>query len=487
VSENNNHLPFQKKVSIRRFLSLCIVGIITFIIAILGGLNYIQIKKQNERLFRMQMENNAHIIDSFISLSLYDSSLNNLSNWLKNPSSLQTNNIQNRIRPITAVFYNPNNDAFSFQVYNVVNKIVVLRSSNAPESAIYTKGIGFSKQKFTQNGKQYEWYSFALNSHHKPYRIIIFVNSKFQENTFLDIFENSLWDLLILYVIISILSLVFVKIALNPLSQITKNLAKRDPRKLKPLKVQKAPEEIVPLLNELNILFQKFTDALNRERRFTADAAHELKTPLAVLKTQAEVALNTDNINDIKIRIKHIISSTDQYFHIINQLLTLTKLEPEQELPDKKVFNLNTVIEDWVGKLAPRAIDKEIEIEFIAHNEDILINGSDTFIGILIRNLVDNAIQYTPLFGHIKIISKIKGQKVEIQVIDTGIGVSQEKLKRIFDRFYRVSGTNVKGSGLGLSIVKEIIRLHNGSISAQMPSSGEGLKVTILLPCITHE
>jgi len=428
------------------------------------------------------MENNAHIIDSFISLSLYDSSLRSLAVLLKNSAGLPVDDIRDSLSPRTAEFYNPNNDAFSFQVYNTVDEVVILRSSNAPESPIYTKNIGFSTQEYTHNSKKYDWYAYTLDSHYKPYRIVIFVNSKFKEGMFLSLFESSLWDLLILYIIISILSLIFVKIALNPLAQITKNLANRDPRKLKPLKIKKAPEEIVPLLTELNILFQKFTDALNRERRFTGDAAHELKTPLTVLKTQAEVALNIDDIAEIKIRIKHIIASTNQYSHIIDQLLTLTKLEPKQDLPDKKLFNLNTVLEDWVGKLAPKAIDNEIEVEFIAHNEDILINGSDTFIGILIRNLFANAIQHTPRFGSIHIIASIEQQQAKIQVIDTGRGVDTEKHKRIFDRFYRVTGTNVKGSGLGLSIVTEIVRLHHGTIYAQTPDSGKGLEVVVFLP-----
>ena len=482
MQNNEYHLPFQKKVSIRRFLSLCIIGIITLIIAILGVLNYLQIKQQNEKLFRMQMQNNAHIIDAFISLTLYDSSLNNLSTLLKDSSGMSVNDIRDRLMPRTAEFYNPNNDAFSFQVYNLVTKVVVLRSSNAPESPIYTNRIGFSKQEYTQNGKQYDWYAYTIDSHYKPYRIVIFVNSKFKEDTFLSLFESSLWDLLILYVIISILSLVFVKISLNPLAKITKILAKKDARKLKPLAVKKAPEEVVPLLNELNTLFQKFNDALNRERRFTGDAAHELKTPLAVLKTQAEVALNINDIKEIKMRIKHIIASTDQYFHIINQLLTLTKLEPEQDLPDKEIFKLNDVIEDWVGKLVPKAIEKNIDIEFQPSQENIFIKGSSTFIGILIRNLVDNAIQYTPQEGNVTIITHLQDESAVIQVIDTGGGVEQAKLKRIFDRFYRVSGTNVKGSGLGLSIVKEIVRLHSGSISAKTPINAKGLEVIVNLP-----
>ncbi len=478
--------PYQKKVSIRRFLSLCIIIIISLIIAILGALNYLQIKQQNEKLFRMQMQNNAHIIDAFISLTLYDSSYSNLSILLKASSGIGIKDISQRLSPRTAEFYNPNNDAFSFQVYNTETKVVVLRSSNAPETPIYTNNIGFSQQEYTQSGRRYDWYAYTIDSHYNPYRIVIFVNSKFKEEAFLNLFESSLWDLLILYVIVSILSLIFVKISLNPLAKITKILAEKDARKLEPLVVKKAPEEVIPLLNELNILFEKFNEAFNRERRFTGDAAHELKTPLAVLKTQAEVALNIDDIKEIKIRIKHIIASTDQYFHIINQLLTLTKLEPEQELPDKEKFKLNDVAEDWIGKLVPKALEKDIEIEFIASKKDIYLDGSSTFIGILIRNLVDNAIQHTPENGNVTIETSLDNGNAKIEVTDTGRGVAKEKLKRIFDRFYRVSGTNVKGSGLGLSIVKEIVRLHNGDIYAEIPESGKGLKIVVYLPHIKN-
>ena len=479
--EKSSIIPIlNSQFSIKRFLSLCLLLLVTITIVIMGGLNFYQIRQQNEKLFRMQMINSARVVDALITMNLKDKSLQKLSKLLQSTTSNTISNVQTNLTPQRVEFSNTYKDSFAFQVYNPEDDMVVLRSSGAPDKPIMLDKEGFSNlaiqgRKFNDN-----WYVFSMNSHYKPYRIVVLVNTQFKEKTFLNNFWSAIWDLLILYALLAMATVFIVQVALSPLAKIRQALAARDPRKLEAIEVRKTPVEIIPLLDELNHLFRRVNKVLEREKRFTGDAAHELKTPLSALKTQAEVALNLDDIDEVKQKIKNIIHSTNHYFRIIEQLLILTRLEPTQALPDLERFDLNMILETWAIELAPIAIDKEIELEFIAHGKPLFIQGSKTFIGILVRNLLDNAIRYTPSGGMVTLISSQRDGYARVRVIDTGIGVSEEKLKRIFDRFYRETGNSESGSGLGLSIVKEIVRLHQGRITAKQGKQGKGLEMDVL-------
>jgi two-component system sensor histidine kinase QseC len=480
--EKSSIIPIlNSQFSIRRFLSLCLLLMVTITIVVMGGLNFYQIRQQNEKLFRMQMVNSARVVDALITMNLKDKSLQKLSQLLQSTTSNTISNVQTNLTPQRVEFSNSYKDSFAFQVYNPEDDRVVLRSSGAPDKAIMLDKEGFSNLAIQGHKLNDNWYVFSMNSHYKPYRIVVLVNTQFKEQTFLNNFWSAIWDLLILYVLLAMATVFIVQVALSPLAKIRRALAARDPRKLESIEVRKTPIEIVPLLDELNNLFRRVNKVLEREKRFTGDAAHELKTPLSALKTQAEVALNLDNIDAVKQKIKNIIHSTDQYFRIIEQLLILTRLEPTQALPNQERFDLTEVLEAWAIELAPTAIDKDIELEFIAHGKPLFIQGSKTFIGILVRNLLDNAIRYTPSGGMITLISGQRDGYARVRVVDTGVGVSEEKLKRIFDRFYRETGNSESGSGLGLSIVKEIVRLHQGRITAKQGREGKGLEMDVLL------
>ncbi|MDA7742147.1 ATP-binding protein [Francisellaceae bacterium] len=480
--ENIAFMPIlNNQFSIRRFLSLFLLLLVTVTIVVMGGLNFYQIRAQNEKLFKMQMMNSARVIDALITINLQGKSLQKLSQFLENSPSNSILGLQNKLGPQTVEFSDTYKDSFAFQVYNADDGVVVLKSPGGPDKPVKLPKEGFSSLDVEGHKLDDHWYVFSMNSHYKPYRIVVLVNTQFKEETFLSNFWDAIWDLLILYAVLSLLTVFIVQIALSPLTRITKALAGRDPRKLEPIAVQKTPVEIVPLLNELNHLFGRVNKVLEREKRFAGDAAHELKTPLSVLKTQAEVALNLDDIDEIKLKIKNIIHSTNHYFRIIEQLLILTRLEPTQTLPDLEQMDLNKSVEKWAIELAPEAINKEIELEFIAHGKPVLIKGSQTFIDIMIRNLVDNSIRYTPEGGNITLIVSQENDFARLRIVDTGMGVAKDKLVRIFDRFYREAGNDEKGSGLGLSIVKEIIRLHEGQISAKQGKFGKGLEVEVLL------
>jgi two-component system sensor histidine kinase QseC len=266
---------------------------------------------------------------------------------------------------------------------------------------------------------------------------------------------------------------------LRPLDKIRKALANRDPKKLEAIRVDVTPTEIIPILSELNRLFVRVNKVLSRERRFSGDAAHELKTPLAALKTQAEVALNLHSMDQVKAKIQNIIYSTNQYVRIIEQLLLLTRIEPKQFLPNCNQLELELIVKQVVADLAPIAIDKDIDLEVIGADVPIIFMGDKTFMCILIRNLLDNAIRYTPNGGMVSISLRKTTNEITLSILDTGIGIPKDKLHRVFDRFYREKGTGASGSGLGLSIVKEIVRLHGADIIAEPGINGVGVEMKV--------
>ena len=197
---------------------------------------------------------------------------------------------------------------------------------------------------------------------------------------------------------------------------------------------------------------------------------------------QAEVALNLNDMDEIKKRVANIIAGADRYFYIIDQLLILSRLEPEQSLQDKTCVNLNLVAENQLADLALLALAKGIDLQFMPSKLMAKVYASETLMNILFRNLIDNAIRYTRENGQVILYSYVTKTDVLFEVVDNGIGIELDKQKRIFDRFYREAGTGQVGSGLGLSIVKEIVRLHDGFVDARTSEGGQGLTIDLRFP-----
>ncbi|WP_116963625.1 ATP-binding protein [Fastidiosibacter lacustris] len=483
--KNINYFTFlNNRLSIQKFLSICLILLITCSIFILGIFNYYKMRQQNEDLFKMQMVNSANAIDALLSAAVKDSSKRQLSDLLKSNSLTMLDNIADNLKPKVAQFDNVYQDSFAFQVYDRRNGNLLLHSTGSPEMSTFQKGTLDTFQTMnlkTAKGMQ-AWNMFSINSRYQPYRIVVLVSSDFKHQMFLNLFRSAIWDLVILYVFLLFSIFVIVQLALRPLSDIRRAIAVKDPRKPEPIAIKTAPPEVLPLLNQLNTLFQKISKVLDREKRFASDAAHELKTPLAALKTQAEVALNLNDIDEIKKKIANIISGADRYFYIIDQLLTLSRLEPQQDLPNKQQVNANIVAENQLADLALLALHKNIDLQFMPSKESAYVFASEALLGVLFRNLIDNAIRYTQASGKVTLYSYVTKDTVIFEVVDNGIGIAEDKQKRIFDRFYREVGTGQAGSGLGLSIAKEIVRLHDGQISARTSEGGQGLTLMVSFP-----
>ena len=269
---------------------------------------------------------------------------------------------------------------------------------------------------------------------------------------------------------------------LRPLQRVTDEVAQRSAHEMGPLPDNGIPLEIRPLTRALNELLQQLRNTFDRERRFTSDAAHELRTPLASIKTQAQVAQRATVEEERQQALRQINSGVDRATHLVEQLLTLARLDPATAALDFKPVNLCRLLEEVIADIAPAAHAKQIDIG-MAECQACVLSGSEAALAILIRNLLDNAIRYTPVGGTVDAAVKCQQQRIVLTVTDSGPGVPEAERSRVLERFYRgaMEGQS-SGCGLGLSIVKRIAELHGASLMLDASESGCGLCVTVALP-----
>ena len=297
-----------------------------------------------------------------------------------------------------------------------------------------------------------------------------------------DIARSNANVLLITYPAFGILVWFIVSFALRSITKVTAEISNRASTNLRPVQSDEIPVEIKPLVGELNQLFIRLKREFERNKRFAADAAHELRTPLAALKTHVQVALKADTESDRTKALQKVIESVDRSSHVVAQLLTLSRIGEEESLTDMKPFDLHRLATEIIAYLAPQALEKNIEIELSPPPANATILGSDTAVGILIRNVVDNAIRYTPPNGEVKVSIIDTNTQLIFRVTDTGPGIPVELRERVFERFYRILGNKAQGSGLGLAIVSQISALHQANVQISTPVNGIGLQFDVAFP-----
>lgn len=274
-----------------------------------------------------------------------------------------------------------------------------------------------------------------------------------------------------------------VRWGLAPLQTVTENVERRSASNLEPLNPQEAPSEIRPLLDALNRLFARIGTLLERERRFTADAAHELRTPLAAIKTHAQVARQARDAGERRQAIESVIQGTDRANRLVEQLLVLARLDHQSMSVAQERVNLTEIVVNGVIDETPRATAKWVDLGMSEGTDnEAIITGNADLLKILIRNLLDNAVRYTPEGGKVNASVRLHDGRVILQIADSGPGIPPERRKRVFDRFYRVEGSAQQGCGLGLSIVSRIAEIYSASIDLTDGLDAGGLAVTVIFP-----
>ncbi|EIJ41438.1 signal transduction histidine kinase [Beggiatoa alba B18LD] len=269
--------------------------------------------------------------------------------------------------------------------------------------------------------------------------------------------------------------------SLKPLRQVQTEIMQRDSTQLHPIKLKAIPLEIKPLLDALNHFLNRLNYAFENERRFTADAAHELRTPLAGVKTQIEVAQRAKDETQRNQAFQQALLGMDRASHLVTQLLNLARIDAQTSL-ETKPLDLVSLAIDVIGEQMPAAQEKNIDLGLDGGEQPVFIMGNIDALYLLLRNLVDNAIRYTPPLGVVTVAIQVNPQEIVLAVIDNGIGIPEAEREQMFERFKRGRHADTKGSGLGLSIVKRIAELHQATLTLSTGMNQEGLKISLGFP-----
>jgi two-component system sensor histidine kinase QseC len=443
--------------SIRHFLLISLLISITVASSITAIGNYLLDKQVTQTYLDGQLIKNFSFIEILTQSSKTDDNIRKeIAFYFNKANSLATKNLL-------------------FQVWSKEGQLILYSASNSI-APLNDAPIGFSDRKIQNNN----WRVYAEVDNITNAKIVVAEMYDIRNKLADDITVSNAYILLVTYPLFGFLVWLIIGLALRSITKVTSEISNRASTYLEPVAAENIPIEIKPLVAELNQLFIRLKLAFERNKRFAADAAHELRTPLAALKTQAQVALKSDTELDRHNALLKVLQGVDRSSHMVAQLLTLSRLGQEEALSDIKPVDLHKLASEILAYLVPIALEKFIEIELAPPPNDATVLGNDITLGILIRNIVDNAIRYTPMSGEVKVQILNEDNHIIFRVTDSGAGIPPELRERVFERFFRVLGTTASGSGLGLAIVSQVADLHHAEVVLGSPETGSGLQFDVI-------
>lgn len=365
----------------------------------------------------------------------------------------------------------------AFQVFHEGR--LALRSASAPLAPLVQDGRAAEGFHTVRVGER-RWRVFAARGAERDVLVFVGEDLRARESILGAVLRSAFWPVAVALPLLALAGWWAVRRGLAPLRSLGSALAARRPGELQPVQIAEAPTEVRSLLDALNALFARIGDLLEGERRFTADAAHELRTPIAAIRAQAQAALASKEAAPRDHALHRLLEGCDRATRLVQQLLTLSRLEAGGQRAQARV-DLAEVVRGVLADLAPAALARQQALEFEPAG-DCGVIGDATLLGVLARNLVDNAIRYSPAGARIAVRLRREAERVFLQVDDGGPGLAEADLPRLGERFFRVTGNEAAGSGLGWSIAQRIAAAHDGTLHAARSDSLGGLRVTASLP-----
>lgn len=298
-------------------------------------------------------------------------------------------------------------------------------------------------------------------------------------------FETALHTLMPLLVLIPILLLLLGYILgkiLSPISILAHDVDRQTEHDLQLIPTTQLPSEIVPFVEAINRLLSKNSQVITSQKRFIADAAHELRSPITALSLQAQRLQQTELTDDARQKLNALQAGISRSIHLLEQLLSMAR-QQDNSIQQHQQTSLKTVFTEVIEELYPLVEAKEIDLGF-SQDSDAQLNANPVRLKTLIHNLIDNAIRYTPSGGRVDLSIIETEQGIEMTIKDTGPGIANTEVQKVFEPFYRILGSNEYGSGLGLAIVASIVQQMDAKISLTPadPVNNCGLCVTVKFP-----
>jgi two-component system sensor histidine kinase QseC len=363
----------------------------------------------------------------------------------------------------------------AFQIWEDGDKLL-LHSPDAPMQRLSAAQEGFSDASV--DGRN--WRVFSHWDDKREYLVQVGEVTDARDHLASEVLKKLVQPLLVALPLLGLLIWFGVGGALKPIDRIGAALARRDPQYLAPLEGE-VPKEIAPMVERLNGLLSRVQSSLEGERRFTSDAAHELRTPLAALKTQLQVAQGAGDSSERGQAIAKAIAAGDRATRLVEQLLTLARLEHDAWQSQAEPVDLRRLAAQALADAAQAAAGKNISLS-LEGETGLTITGHAGLLAILLRNLVDNALSYSPPQTEVVVrLHRIANEAV-LEVQDQGPGIPAAERENALRRFHRLEGADASGSGLGLSIVARIVQLHQAQLELAEGAAGRGLLVRIRYP-----
>jgi two-component system sensor histidine kinase QseC len=362
----------------------------------------------------------------------------------------------------------------SCQVWSFDGRLVG-RSGNAPQSRLTDQKTGFSEP--VVDGEVYRVY--AAEDKVKGVRVLVGDNLGQRQGLVDDLLRGLLVPAAVILPVIAILIWLSVRQGLLPLQRATESLSARDADNLTPLDVGRSPSEIRPLINALNGLFQKVVAARDRERSFLAYAAHELRTPLAGLKTQAQVAVKAVDPRMRNAALGQVVKGVDRTSRLVRQLLAMSRLDASSARHADEWIDLEAALVD-----VTQTLDRDLDPGRVAFGASVpgrSIAIDRVLFELAARNLLENALQLSPANGTVRLSTVCDGQWARICIEDDGPGIPDDELDQVRERFFRGRHKSAGGSGLGLAIVSAALDRADAALRLGRPASGCGLRAEIVL------
>jgi two-component system, OmpR family, sensor histidine kinase QseC len=366
----------------------------------------------------------------------------------------------------------------AFQVFHEGR--AALRSANAPAQPMVEPGRSLRPGFRTVRIDGIDWRVFATQGAERDVQVFVGEQLGSRRSILWAVLRSTLWPLAAALPLLALLAWWAIRRGLVPLRRLGEVLTHRQADSLQPLTLQRSPAELDPVVGALNGLFDRIGALLETERRFTADAAHELRTPIAAIRAQAQVALSEADAPARRHALLATLEGCDRATRLVEQLLTLSRLEALAAPPARPV-DAAVLSRRVLAALAPRALAKGQRLELDAA-DDCAVAADETLLEMLLRNLVDNAVRYSPPRARVQVSVLRQGSRVLLQVEDGGPGLAPEMQARLGERFWRPPGQAEFGSGLGWSIVRRIAAVLGLQLRVQRSAALGGLAVEVSAP-----
>lgn len=450
-------------MSIRRYLVLILLSIITLMTFFAAIQGYKASMAQATSLFDEQLV----IVGKTL---------------LATSATLSDKSAENRLSAVTVV---PSTH-IAYQVFS--NNTLLLRTDNAPQQLITELSAGFTDLNFI--GQRWRVYiETSANEQAQRSQLKVLVAQPLEQRFSLaeQVILSAVTPIILVIPVIALFIFMAIRQGLKPLTVLRRELSEKKINDLSKLSSETSTKELQPIIQTLNLLFERLSAAFSRERYFASDAAHELRTPLSVLKINVHnlQITQSENLNSAgQVLLMQLAESVDRMAHVVDQILTLNRTNPDQLTMVVTKLELQGLLQQVISDLYPEIMKQQHDISL--ESETTIIYANEFALLTLVKNLIGNACKYTPKGGHILVKTRLEEHSFTLTVEDSGPGIDSSEYQRVFDRFYRVGGdshqSTVVGCGLGLAIVEHIVKLHHARIILAKSTQLGGLSVSVTFP-----